>query len=297
MDTRLKPLRKFRGCLHHHWAFAPALLTVALLATMPFPHAAAQGSTPTVGPDRCLALANAPSRRLPHGLAAPNFVQAAQLKPGDVRLSFVGHSTFLIESPRGVTAATDYNDYVRPATIPVIATMNRAHNTHYTDVPDPGIRHVLRGWNPDGGAAIHDTTHDDVRVRNVPTNIRGWDGGTSVFGNSIFIFEIANLCIGHLGHLHHTLTTQQLAQIGQLDVVLVPVDGSFTLDVAGMIEVLKALKAPLMVPMHYFSSFTLNRFLDQVRGTFEIRTHEVPTIVISRATLPAKPEILILPGN
>ena len=39
------------------------------------------------------------------------------------------------------------------------------------------------------------------------------------------------MCIGHLGHLHHTLTDQQIAQIGQLDVVLVPVDGSYTMDV------------------------------------------------------------------
>ena len=38
------------------------------------------------------------------------------------------------------------------------------------------------------------------------------------------------MCIGHLGHLHHTLTDQQIAQIGQLDVVMVPVDGSYTMD-------------------------------------------------------------------
>src|SRR5690606_38496497 len=112
---------------------------------------------------------------------------------------------------------------------------------------------VLRGWNPDGGAARHDMSLEDVRVRNIPTNIRSYSGGTDTWGNSIFVFETGNLCIGHLGHLHHTLTTQQLAQIGQLDVVLVPVDGSFTLDVEGMMEVLKALRAPLMIPMHYFS--------------------------------------------
>jgi L-ascorbate metabolism protein UlaG (beta-lactamase superfamily) len=37
------------------------------------------------------------------------------------------------------------------------------------------------------------------------------------------VFEIANLCIGHLGHLHQTLTQQQLDEIGRLDVVLAPV--------------------------------------------------------------------------
>jgi len=175
--------------------------------------------------------------------------------------------------------------------------MNRAHSTHYTNNPDPGIRHVLRGWNPEGGAVQHDVTLGDVRVRNVPTNIRNWEGGTSVYGNSVFVFEVAGLCIAHLGHLHHTLTVQQLANIGQMDVVLVPVDGSFTLDLEGMVEVLKALKAPLMIPMHYFSSYTLERFLSRVRDSFEVVQSEVPTVLVSRPTLPTSPRILVLPGH
>jgi L-ascorbate metabolism protein UlaG (beta-lactamase superfamily) len=210
----------------------------------------------------------------------------------------VGHSTFLIESPKGVRIATDYNDYVRPPVVPDIATMNRAHSTHFTMTPDPAIRHVLRGWNPEGGPAQHDLSEDDVRVRNVPTNIRTYaGGGTDEFGNSIFIFEIAGLCIAHLGHLHHTLSPQQVGRIGQMDVVLAPVDGSYTLDTPGMIEVLRDLRAPLVIPMHYFSSFTLNRFLDAARPHFEIKTSADPTVVVSRSSLPAKPQILVLPGS
>ena len=142
--------------------------------------------------------------------------------------------------------------------------MNHAHSTHYTDHPDPGIKHVLRGWGPSPDQpARHDLQVGDVRVRNVPTNIRNYmSGGTERHGNSIFIFEIANLCIAHLGHLHHTLNQQQLNEIGRVDVVMVPVDGGVTLDLDGMAEVLEALKAPLMIPMHYFSTYSLRRFLD-----------------------------------
>jgi L-ascorbate metabolism protein UlaG (beta-lactamase superfamily) len=279
-------------------AAAACLSLAAALILAPTPPARAQnGKQPTVAPDRCLAMSQAPGRTRFGGIVPPSLVRLAQLKPGDVRISYVGHSTFLIETPAGVRIATDYNDYVRPTVIPEIVTMNRAHTTHYTNSPDPTIRHVLRGWNPDGGAAQHDVTFEDVRVRNIPTNIRSYSGGTDVWGNSIFVFEVANLCIGHLGHLHHTLTTQQLAQIGQLDIVMVPVDGSFTLDVAGMVEVLKALKAPLMIPMHYFSSFTLERFMQEARPSFEVEMNEVPTIVVSRTSLPKTPKILVLPGN
>jgi L-ascorbate metabolism protein UlaG (beta-lactamase superfamily) len=241
--------------------------------------------------DRCLAVSQAPS------LIQPAAMRLASLQATEARLTFVGHATWLIESAGGVKIATDYNDYIRPAVVPNIATMNRAHTTHYSMFPDPGIQHVLRGWNPDGGPAKHDLMLTDVRVRNVATNIRDWSGGSIPYGNSIFIFEIAGMCIGHLGHLHHTLTEQQVAHIGQLDVVMVAVDGSYTMDVAGVVETLKTLRARLILPMHYFNPYTLNRFLDRIRADFPVETANEATIVVSQATLPAEPKVLVLPGN
>ena len=227
----------------------------------------------------------------------PAALHLAALDADQARITYAGHATFLIESPQLVRIATDYNDYVRPPLLPDIATMNHAHSTHYTDRPDPGIQFVLRGWAGGEAPARHDLQYKDVRVRNVPTNIRDWGGGTERHGNSIFIFELANLCIAHLGHLHHTLTQQQLDEIGRIDVVMVPVDGSFTLDLEGMIAVLRSLKAPIMIPMHYFSSYTLDRFLSRVREDWDVEYAETPSIVVSKATLPAKPKILVLPGH
>jgi L-ascorbate metabolism protein UlaG (beta-lactamase superfamily) len=222
------------------------------------------------------------------------------LNADQIRVNYVGHSTFLIESPQGVRIATDYNDYVRPAVLPDIATMNHAHTTHYTDRPDPRIPHVLRGWGvSQDKPARYDLSVKDVRVRNVPTNIRNYyDGGTERHGNSIFIFELAQLCIGHLGHLHHTLNQQQLDEIGRLDVVFAPVDGSMTLDSDGMMEVLQALKAPLIIPMHFFSRYTLERFLARARELkWETETAHTPSLVVSKATLPATPKVVALPGR
>jgi L-ascorbate metabolism protein UlaG (beta-lactamase superfamily) len=227
----------------------------------------------------------------------PAALRLAALNPDQVRITYVGHSTFLIESPQGVRIATDYNDYVRPLARPDIATMNHAHETHYTDHPDPAIPHVLRGWGPSPSQpARWDVQLKDVRVRNVPTNIRNWGGGTERNGNSIFIFEIANMCIAHLGHLHHTLTQQQLDEIGRIDAVMAAVDGNLTLDLDGMVEVLHALKSPLIIPMHVFSTFTLNRFLQRMRQDFEVEPNAIPQVVISKSTLPPKPKVLVLPG-
>ncbi len=228
----------------------------------------------------------------------PASFKLAALESDQVRLTYVGHATFLIESPQLVRIATDYNDYVRPPLVPDIVTMNHAHSTHYTDHPDPAIKYVLRGWGPSPEEpAIWDLKYRDVRVRNVPTNIRSWSGGTERYGNSIFIFEIANLCIAHLGHLHHTLTQQQLDEIGRPDVVMAPVDGGYTLDLDGMMEVLTALKPRLIIPMHFFSEFTLERFLDRARQNWEIKTADIPSIRVSKSTLPAETEVLVLPGH
>jgi L-ascorbate metabolism protein UlaG (beta-lactamase superfamily) len=229
-----------------------------------------------------------------------SLVQRVALKADQVRLTFIGHSTFLIETPQLVRIATDYNGYVKPPMIPDVVTMNHAHSTHYTDTPEPEIKLVLRGWSREfGKPARIDQQFKDVRIRNVPTNIRSYYGSaeTERHGNSIFIFEIANLCIVHLGHLHHTLTQQQLNEIGRPDIVLVPVDGSYTLDMEGMIEVLRGLKARMIIPMHFFSEFTLDRFLAQVGREWEVERSAVPSVVLSKSTLPDKPKLLVLPGH
>ncbi len=225
----------------------------------------------------------------------PRIIPAA-LREDELLIRFVGHATFMIETPGGVRVATDYNDYVRPQTLPNVITMNRAHSTHYTNNPDPGIAHVLRGWNPAGGAAEHDVTIQDMRIRNVSTNIRGWDG-TERGGNSIFVFEASQLCVAHLGHLHHELTVEHLSQLGRVDIALVPVDGSYTLSKEQMLEVVRSIQPMIVVPMHYFSAFTLNQFLELARERFPVETLASPVITMSRDRLPRRTTVMVLPGR
>ncbi|KLK91753.1 hypothetical protein AA309_18505 [Microvirga vignae] len=221
----------------------------------------------------------------------------AALRQNEVGLTFVGHATFLIETPQGVRIATDYNDGTRPRVTPDVATMNKAHSTHFSYHPDPAIKYVLRGWNPAGDPVVHDLTVQDVRIRNVSTNIRSYGGATEYDGNSIFVFETAQLCIAHLGHLHHTLSPGHLKRLGRIDVLLVPVDGSYTLETFDMMEVLRAINAPLMIPMHFFGPSTLNRFLTSARDHFPVEFSDTAAITLSRATLPKSPKILVLPGH
>ena len=135
--------------------------------------------------------------------AIPAAFRLAALSADQVRITYAGHSTFLIESPKLVRIATDYNDYVTPPVLPDVVTMNHAHSTHYTDRPDPEIPHVLRGWAEEYGKPMrHDTQIRDVRVRNVPTNIRDYAAAPSATAIRssfsrlpIFASRILGICI------------------------------------------------------------------------------------------------------
>jgi L-ascorbate metabolism protein UlaG (beta-lactamase superfamily) len=232
----------------------------------------------------------------PIALAVPR-ITLANAAPDRITVTFLGHASFLIETPQGVTAVTDYNGYNIPSEPPDIATMNHAHSTHYTDHPDPRIKYVLHGWRDDGKPADIDLTYRDLHVSNVPTNIRDGVGGTDYNGNSIFLFESAGLCIAHLSHLHHTLTDQDLALLGHIDVVMAPVDGMYTLSHQDMATVLDQIHPRLVLPMHYFDRGILDRFLSLVHDRYVIQENPTPTMQISRDSLPRQPTIVVLPGG
>ena len=235
---------------------------------------------------------------IPRRAIPASYILRAQAEESEVRLTYIGHSTFLIESPAGVTIATDYNDIERPAIVPEIVTMNRAHSSHFSFYPEPEIVHVLRGWGENGVPARHELTVRDVWIRNVTTNIRGGFGMSATIQrdmNSMFVFEVAGLCIAHLGHLHHPLTPDHLKALGRIDVVLAPVDGTYTLNVDDMIGVLQDIAAPLVIPMHYFGQSTLARFIGRLEEHYAVELSDVPSVDLSRSTLPARATVLVLP--
>lgn len=237
----------------------------------------------------CLAMSEGEARVIPAAFGAP-------LAEETVRIRFLGHASFALETPGGKAAVTDYTGYIgNPDVVPDVVTMNIAHDTHYTDTPDPRIPLVLRGWGELGQPARIDEEIGDLRVRNVTSDLRGPFGeGGRKDGNSIFIFEVAGLCIGHLGHLHQVLSDAQHAAIGRLDVVMVPVDGGFTMDADSMASVVNRFRARLVLPMHWFSADRLVAFVKRMEAGFEVDVASGPEVEISLDSLPRRPTILVL---
>jgi L-ascorbate metabolism protein UlaG (beta-lactamase superfamily) len=251
----------------------------------------------------CLAMANAPALTTPvsvRRIAAKADAVGIAAKPDEVAITYAGHSTYFIDTPGGLRIATDYSGAYQIGRLPDVVTMNRAHSTHYTLFLDPRIPHVLHGWGDDGQPARINERIGDVLIRNVTTDIRrywGEDSGGEMIrdGNSIFIFEVAGLCIGHLGHLHVPLDDSHLAAIGRLDIVMVPIDGTYTMSLDGISEITRRLRASVVLPMHRFAT-PLEEFSRRIGQQFEIDVRTERTLRISRDSLPGTPTVIILDG-
>lgn len=240
-------------------------------------------------PSHCIALADAaPGLDYLHRASF-----RAPLPEYTVRLRYIAHASFLLHAG-GYNAVTDFTGFIGSANlIPDVVTMNHAHETHWTAFPDPAIPHVLRGWGEYGVGADHHLDLGGLEVRNVPTDIRS-GVGVEANGNSIFVFEAEGLCIAHLGHLHHEPSDDQYAVLGRMDVVMAPVDGGFTMNIESTMNVLRRVKASIVLPMHWFGDGTLERFLAGMEGDFVIARPGVSEIDVSLRSLPDRPNIVVL---
>jgi len=121
--------------------------------------------------------------------------------------------------------------------------------------------------------------------------------GTQLGKNIIFVFEIDELVVCHLGDLGHTLTTEQIAKIDASDILLVPVGGVSTIDAAHAAEIVRRVEPKIVIPMHY-KTLVLKRELAPVdRFLKEMGVKEAvpqPKLVVNKNSLPLTLQVVVL---
>jgi L-ascorbate metabolism protein UlaG (beta-lactamase superfamily) len=168
-----------------------------------------------------------------------------------MKVKWLGHSAFLLTSDSGVRVLTDpyksgsYDGAVgyKPITeIADVITASHQHDDHYCleglpegyeCVTEAG-RHQVAGLAITGFKSYHDTT-------------RGKDRGSNI----IFVIEMDGIKVCHLGDLGHTLSSEEAAAIGKVDVLLIPVGGFYTIGPREAVDVMKALSPAVTIPMHF----------------------------------------------
>jgi L-ascorbate metabolism protein UlaG (beta-lactamase superfamily) len=179
--------------------------------------------------------------------------------------------------------------YPTPNVTPHVVTVGRDHPKHNYGQLAQGNPLILRGLAHHGAEWNRVSTRvQEVFIYNVPIYQNGVAGALK---GAAFVFEFGTLCMVHLGDLSHTLTPEQLHQIGQVDVALVPIGGVYTMGPDTAREVLQQLKPKLAIPMHYRDNLALVEAF--VRG-LATRRLDGDTLLVSKSLLPATTEIVVL---
>ena len=173
-----------------------------------------------------------------------------------VELTWWGHSMFLLVAADGTRVLTDPYGEVgyrvpEPGELAAdVVTASHEHGDH-NNVALGGGAEIYRGLTADAWAAIDERPSAGLRITNVAT-FHDDSEGSERGRNAIFVYETGGLRIVHLGDFGQAMLTQeQIDAIGQVDVLLVPAGGVFTIDAVGATAVVAQLAPRITIPMHY----------------------------------------------
>jgi L-ascorbate metabolism protein UlaG (beta-lactamase superfamily) len=163
-----------------------------------------------------------------------------------MEIQYLGHSSFKIKTLK-VGIVTDPFDSVMvgmkfPKTEGDIVTISHSHADHNKIDEVSGVKRVVEGpgeYEIMGVSIIGIASYHD--------NQKGLERGK----NTIFIFELEGLRVAHLGDLGHVLSESTLSDMGDIDVLLIPVGGVYTIDATQAVEITKKIEPNIVIPMHY----------------------------------------------
>ncbi|GIX46756.1 MAG: MBL fold metallo-hydrolase [Candidatus Tectimicrobiota bacterium] len=226
------------------------------------------------------------------GTLVPVAFLPAQATPAVV-VEWLGHSSFVLTAPSGLRILTDPPAWHPVPVTPDLVTVSNLHLTHTAVARVPGTPRVLWGLTPEQGWNPVALRLQDVALFNVPSYASRTALEESPIQNSIFVFHLGDLCLVHLGNLRHPLTPQQLRRIGKPDVVMLPVDGQWTLSLGDALTVVVQLQPLLVLPMHIDTADAAEAFVAFTAGRYPVRRLSGRTLVLSRASLPAATELVV----
>jgi len=209
-----------------------------------------------------------------------------------MKIKWLGHSCFVISSDAGIKIITDpyvtggglnYGEIKESADI---VTVSHDHSDHNNVAAVGGNPEIVRGTAKVKGIEFKGipTYHDDA-------------GGKLRGNNTILCFEVDRVKVCHLGDLGHQLSDKQVAELGRIDISLIPVGGFYTTDARVADQVGNKLAPKVIIPMHYktdkcgYPIAGVDEFLREKKDVSQLDTSEVE---FKQGELPASTQIIVL---
>ena len=211
-----------------------------------------------------------------------------------MKLEWLGHACFLLETEDGVKIVTDpyqpgsFSGAVGYADVNVkadIVTVSHAHADHNYTQAVPGARVIespekvrIGKIDIEGVRSFHDYTEGSLRGNNI-----------------IFIFTIEGLKIVHLGDLGHIPSDTE--KIANADVVCVPVGGTFTLSAKEATQLVELMQPTIIIPMHFKTEklgFSIDGVDKFIKGKSNVQALRSSSLEIRSSMLPEQPTIIVL---
>jgi L-ascorbate metabolism protein UlaG (beta-lactamase superfamily) len=214
-----------------------------------------------------------------------------------MKIKWYGHAAFLITSDEGTKIMIDpyepgafggqlsYGSIKDQADI-VLTSHDHADHNYTTDLP--GTPQVVKG---SGSKTVKGISMKGISTYHDPSK------GSERGANTIFTIKIDNIQLCHLGDLGHLLSDKELAEIGPVDILLIPVGGFFTIDPKEATRVAEQIKPKILIPMHFKTEkcgFPIAPVEDFLKGKTNIKRPKASEATFDKATLSPQMEIVVL---
>jgi L-ascorbate metabolism protein UlaG (beta-lactamase superfamily) len=214
-----------------------------------------------------------------------------------MKIKWYGHAAFLITSDQGTKIIIDPYEpgafggqlsygKIKDQVDIVLTTHDHADHNYTKDLP--GTPQIVKG---SGSKTAKGISMKGISTYHDPSQ------GSERGANTIFTLKIDNIQLCHLGDLGHLLSDKELAEIGPVDIILIPVGGFFTIDPKEATRVAEQIKPKILIPMHFKTAkcgFPIAPVEDFLKGKTNTKRPKASEATFDKATLPQQMEIVVL---
>jgi L-ascorbate metabolism protein UlaG (beta-lactamase superfamily) len=214
-----------------------------------------------------------------------------------MKIKWYGHAAFLITSDQGTKIIIDPYEpgafggqlsygKIKDQVDLVLTSHDHADHNYTKDLP--GTPQIVKGSGS--------KTAKGISIKGIST-FHDPSKGSERGANTIFTFKIDNIQLCHLGDLGHLLSDKELAEIGPVDILLIPVGGFFTIDPKEATRVAEQIRPKILIPMHFKTAkcgFPIAPVEDFLKGKTNTKRPKTSEVTFDKTTLPQQMEIVVL---